>query len=543
MDSLSLSPLLLMMMQTSKNGNGNGNGNGNDNNNYMFYITIITIILPFLSRFIPFNEIKDKLWDYFEKVDNKVSITITSHEVPIMKGYSQTAVTKLVYSKSFLALVHHLTTKNFSLNSLTEIMTNNSELNIPNYYEEERIKDTNQFMLLPLYNKQILLSSEHQIYCEMNDIDNKEKENKNEDEDKKKTTVAIAKKKNYIIILSIQKNNKNNEIQLLQEFIKNCVDEYELLSRKKDNKQYIYEYKNCEKSESDTILHFDTVLMEHNKDLNTNIFFENKKKLLNYIDPFIYDPFETVNVGEQKYKRSGFTFKAGLLFYGYPGCGKTSTIKAILKHTNRHGIIVNLNNIKTCEELQNIFRKRRFSQNELTGKQICYILEDCDATDDNKSIVQSREKKENEDIKKNIESPDAMHLAKLIEFSATTVVGMSSLNNDSVTLSCFLNILDGIIELHGVMIIMTTNYPERIDEALIRPGRFDFKYEFKKASKNIIKQMLQFKYELSDMEIDKYTEHMNIKDEILSPAEVQSICFQNDNIEDCIDCLIFASQK
>jgi chaperone BCS1 len=106
-----------------------------------------------------------------------------------------------------------------------------------------------------------------------------------------------------------------------------------------------------------------------------------------------------------------------------------------------------------------------------------------------------------------------------------------------------LNILDGIIELHGVMIIMTTNHPEKIDEALIRPGRFDFKYEFKKASKKTVKEMIQFKFDLTNEEMDKYMEHMNIKDEMLSPAEVQSICFQNNDVKKCIDEIIFASQK
>ena len=126
--------------------------------------------------------------------------------------------------------------------------------------------------------------------------------------------------------------------------------------------------------------------------------------------------------------------------------------------------------------------------------------------------------------------------------SGTSNVKFTS-NNDNVNLSCFLNILDGIIELHGVMIIMTTNHPEKIDEALIRPGRFDFKYEFKKASRKIIKEMLQFKFELSNSEMDRYTELMNIKDEILSPAEIQSICFKNDNIIDCIHDILLAIQK
>ena len=115
--------------------------------------------------------------------------------------------------------------------------------------------------------------------------------------------------------------------------------------------------------------------------------------------------------------------------------------------------------------------------------------------------------------------------------------------NDSVNLSCFLNILDGIIELHGIMIIMTTNHPEKIDEALIRPGRFDFKYEFKKATVSVLKDMLNFKFELSSNEIDQYTELNNLKDHVLSPAEIQSICFKNNNIIDCINDIIQAYQK
>ena len=92
------------------------------------------------------------------------------------------------------------------------------------------------------------------------------------------------------------------------------------------------------------------------------------------------------------------------------------------------------------------------------------------------------------------------------------------------------------------MIIMTTNYPERIDEALIRPGRFDFKYEFKKSTKSIIKEMIQFKYELSDKEMLKYIDLLNIKDYVLSPAEIQSICFKNEDVKNCINEIVLASQ-
>ena len=202
-------------------------------------------------------------------------------------------------------------------------------------------------------------------------------------------------------------------------------------------------------------------------------------------------------------------------------------------------------NFSHHEELESIFRKRSFNNKKYIGKQLCFILEDCDAFDNN--VITSRNKideieHKNQDSSNN--GNDIIEFVKLMGGNNTSDVKTSTLyNQDNLNLSCFLNILDGIIELHGVMIIMTTNYPDRIDEALTRPGRFDFKYEFRKSSKKIIKEMLQFKYELSDIEIDKYTKHLNIKDELLSPAEIQSICFKNDNITDCINDIIIASQK
>ena len=284
--------------------------------------------------------------------------------------------------------------------------------------------------------------------------------------------------------------------------------------------------------------------MINNKDLNKNIFFEGKNNLINYINPFVYNhdlDDDYISKSEEKYIRCGFTFKAGILFYGTPGCGKTSTIKAILNYTKRHAIIINLSKIKTNEELEAVFRNRTINGRKLKGKQLCFILEDCDATEN--SIIRSRtiteEKTKQTDI--NNDNDTELGVLKLLE----TVVDSTSKSDsnlksylkcdDSVNLSCFLNILDGIIELHGVMIIMSSNYPERIDDALIRPGRFDFKHEFKKATKKIVIDMLKISNGLTDLEFDVYANELDIRDYELSPAEVQSICFKNNNIKDCIE--------
>src|SRR5271168_1416440 len=43
----------------------------------------------------------------------------------------------------------------------------------------------------------------------------------------------------------------------------------------------------------------------------------------------------------------------------------------------------------------------------------------------------------------------------------------------SITLSGFLNALDGVVASEERIIFMTTNHPEKLDPALIRPGRVD----------------------------------------------------------------------
>jgi chaperone BCS1 len=59
-------------------------------------------------------------------------------------------------------------------------------------------------------------------------------------------------------------------------------------------------------------------------------------------------------------------------------------------------------------------------------------------------------------------------------------------------LSFFLNILDGLNECPGHIIIMATNKPEQLDKALIRPGRIDYNIHFTKATNEDINNILNF---------------------------------------------------
>jgi len=50
-------------------------------------------------------------------------------------------------------------------------------------------------------------------------------------------------------------------------------------------------------------------------------------------------------------------------------------------------------------------------------------------------------------------------------------------NDDPLTLSHILNIIDGPLETPGRILIITSNHPEKLDKALIRDGRMDVKLE------------------------------------------------------------------
>jgi len=56
-------------------------------------------------------------------------------------------------------------------------------------------------------------------------------------------------------------------------------------------------------------------------------------------------------------------------------------------------------------------------------------------------------------------------------------------NKTGISLSGLLNAIDGVASHEGRVLVMTTNHPEKLDKALIRPGRVDMQIEFKNASR------------------------------------------------------------
>jgi len=95
--------------------------------------------------------------------------------------------------------------------------------------------------------------------------------------------------------------------------------------------------------------------------------------------------------------------------------------------------------------------------------------------------------------------------------------------NDELTLGEILTVLDGTMEVPGRMIVMTTNHPEVLDDALIRPGRIDVQAAFTYASRELIAAMYvaYLEKELSPASVAQ------LPAAVLSPAEVGQVLFRH----------------
>ena len=128
------------------------------------------------------------------------------------------------------------------------------------------------------------------------------------------------------------------------------------------------------------------------------------------------------------YERYRIPWKRGVLFIGPPGNGKTHTLKALINQLGRPCLYVKAFRSEYGTDQENI---RAVFERARRAAPCLLVFEDLDSMVDNKNR------------------------------------------------SSFLNELDGFETNTGVVVLGTTNYPERLDPAILnRPSRFDRKYYF-----------------------------------------------------------------
>lgn len=299
----------------------------------------------------------------------------------------------------------------------------------------------------------------------------------------------------------------------IDEYIQTCVDDYtaEQLSQLKKLHIFIL----SEVTADTKMLAYQEVPFETTKSFD-NLFFEGKDTLMTKLDDFAKN--------ESKYKQLGIPYTFGMMFHGTPGCGKTSCIKAIAKYTNRHIISVPVHKVKTLSVLKKIFLSSEINGIKIPNNRRLYVFEeiDCGAW---KNLVRSRKLKEanreddGNDKTKNAAVVECVKLALAKQNSSSTDKNPVVNEDDELTLGDLLELLDGIVEMPGRMLIMTSNHPEQIDAALLRPGRIDKVIEFKKMTRNDVINMykLWFSQHPPDFVVKK------LKDYSFSQAEIGNL--------------------
>jgi vesicle-fusing ATPase len=199
-------------------------------------------------------------------------------------------------------------------------------------------------------------------------------------------------------------------------------------------------------------------------------------------------------------EKMGLSHVKGMILFGPPGTGKTliaRNIGKLLTTTNEPTIINGpeiLNKFvgQSEENMRNIFLPARtdFAQNGIRAQLHVYIFDEIDA------ICKKRGRS-----------------------------GTQSGVNDNLV-NQLLTIMDGVDSLPNIFIIAMTNRIELLDDALLRPGRFEVKMRIGLPNKNGRKQILRIHTNkmrdnsmMDPIDLDKFSDMM----ENFSGAEIESV--------------------
>ncbi|PIA55838.1 hypothetical protein AQUCO_00700275v1 [Aquilegia coerulea] len=202
------------------------------------------------------------------------------------------------------------------------------------------------------------------------------------------------------------------------------------------------------------------------------------------------------------YKRVGKPWKRGYLLFGPPGTGKSSLIAAMANYLNFSVYDLELANISSNSELRRLLLA--------TTNRSMLVIEDIDCS------VELEDRTTTTEIKKG---------AKL-------------------TLSGLLNVIDGLWSSCGDerIIVFTTNYKDRLDPALLRPGRMDkhihMSYCTPSGFKFLASNYLQIQNGPLFEEIEFLIANVNV-----TPAEIAEELMKSDDANISLEGLVIFLQR
>ena len=188
------------------------------------------------------------------------------------------------------------------------------------------------------------------------------------------------------------------------------------------------------------------------------------------------------------YAQHGIPYRRGYLFHGPPGVGKTSFALALAAKFGLDVYVLSL----TDKSLSDSSMLTLLTQ--LPARALL-LLEDIDTAGLNRNTREAKaalvrrklglSPKTDKDQDKQ-ENEDAEKLGALADASGE--------DTGRVTLSGLLNAIDGVASPEGHILIMTTNKPDDLDDALVRAGRISVRVAFKNASRVQARELFERMY-------------------------------------------------
>lgn len=183
--------------------------------------------------------------------------------------------------------------------------------------------------------------------------------------------------------------------------------------------------------------------------------------------------------------KKGIPNKLAFLFSGKPGCGKSSLIYAIACETKKHIASINMQG----------FDNNTFISLMSGIDNSIVVFEDIDAY---KFTHKRKCESDLTDEEVKVEAKRQFKLAMITQGKD----GDYSTKHD-LTLDALLEVLDGYNYLNNCIVIMTSNHPEKLDPALVRPGRIDHQINFDYANEHQFRSMFKYFTDKDYRQIDK----------------------------------------
>ena len=497
----------------------------------MFFATILLISLKHV--FIYISDVSFSWMFFCEYIYLFRANKITFEGKRTTKTNLYSTNTENLFSTRFKAIWHFVSKKSSTCHdifSLTEMPSSDNDKD--QYGDNISDKNLNNYTNdLYIVNQQRSFEIAPTIYARVViGIDRSPRESRNT-----KSTVIMT-------TVEVVVYSRHKSLEELKDFCDNITEEYiKNIEQRRDKKKYIYELQI--KDEELLKWKWDEYPFNSHKRFDNGMFFDKKDYLLTKLDFFINN--------KTWYEKNGVPYTLGIGLHGPPGTGKTSIIKCVANYLDRHIIVIPLNKISSQEEFMKAFNEQTYNKNNPKNS-ICFekkiiVFEDIDCMIDmvkDRSEIssgptmnnpqapepQNTEEKTGELIKAviaDIRNEDENQLSSFMKKS-------SSSKKSDLTLSFVLNVIDGIRETPGRVLIITSNFYNKLDKALTRPGRIDISLEMKNASIAVIEEMYDYYYNESIPE----SVRKSLKDNIISPAVINNIRFDSQTKEIFLEKLV-----